>query len=524
MKKIFLKILLVGLFWAIPAALYAATFYVDGQLNANCTTGNYSIANRACTGTDGKAYITPSAAISAASSGDTISIREGTYSSETGYNLNFDSGTTIVEGYLNENPVLYVNNYVALFDVDNSNGSIIFRNMKLYSIIDLSQRTSGQWNLVAGNTYTYQYSVATNIINIEGRCPSGVVFEKRNGTYYALSSQLSVANVEAHAGSSFIDEANHILYVHPTGNGNPNINGYEYSPDQDYDAVGIYGTAGGLVTVDNVEIYRFAMVGIKVASRLWVKNSYIYDIGNDGNDHAVYSVRAGTSGNESIIEHNHFKNISGYGIHLYTGGPPYPAYFIVRYNIIEHSGVGILFGAAFSKYYGNTIYGNGDGAMFWGTSSHDNEIKNNLFYGNTSRDLDVDCGAGGPFQIPDNNAVSYNLYGSATACAGCGGSCGVGLSWDDTPPNIRNKNNPFVSTSPITWTDFRLSPSSGAINVGVDLGTANQNGLDPNDTVWPPSTIDQNTQGTGWEIGAFAYREATIDMTPPLAPTGVTVS
>lgn len=55
----------------------AATRYVDST--AGACTGNYSIANRNCTGSDGNSYATIQAALNAMSAGDTIYMRGGTY-------------------------------------------------------------------------------------------------------------------------------------------------------------------------------------------------------------------------------------------------------------------------------------------------------------------------------------------------------------------------------------------------------------------------------------------------------------
>ena len=60
------------------------THYVDGQMSGNCTTGNYSIARRNCTGSDGNAYGTARGLQTVAgvvSAGDTVYVRAfaGTY-------------------------------------------------------------------------------------------------------------------------------------------------------------------------------------------------------------------------------------------------------------------------------------------------------------------------------------------------------------------------------------------------------------------------------------------------------------
>ncbi|MCK4275515.1 MAG: right-handed parallel beta-helix repeat-containing protein, partial [Phycisphaerae bacterium] len=57
----------------------AANIYVDGLLGADCIGGNYSIANRNCSGADGVAYNTIQEAVDVVNPGDTIYVRDGTY-------------------------------------------------------------------------------------------------------------------------------------------------------------------------------------------------------------------------------------------------------------------------------------------------------------------------------------------------------------------------------------------------------------------------------------------------------------
>ena len=61
--------------------LTAQTVYVDKQLPANCT-GNYSIANRDCSGSDGDAFNTLAGAAAAATPGTAVVIRGGVYSEQ----------------------------------------------------------------------------------------------------------------------------------------------------------------------------------------------------------------------------------------------------------------------------------------------------------------------------------------------------------------------------------------------------------------------------------------------------------
>ncbi|MBL0732245.1 MAG: hypothetical protein JJW03_05260 [Desulfosarcina sp.] len=88
MKYLFLILLFIS------TNCFAANIYVDKTLGANCTTGNYSITNRACDGSDGNAYQTVAGAIAAMSGGDDIYLRGGTYYEHDIYIAESKSGTS----------------------------------------------------------------------------------------------------------------------------------------------------------------------------------------------------------------------------------------------------------------------------------------------------------------------------------------------------------------------------------------------------------------------------------------------
>jgi len=70
--------ILAGFFCTIATA-EAANIYVDGTLSSSCSSGNYNIATRNCTGNSGDAYKTVQTAVNAMSPGDHIVLRGGTY-------------------------------------------------------------------------------------------------------------------------------------------------------------------------------------------------------------------------------------------------------------------------------------------------------------------------------------------------------------------------------------------------------------------------------------------------------------
>lgn len=81
----------------------------------------------------------------------------------------------------------------------------------------------------------------------------------------------------------------------------------------------------------------------------------------------------------------------------------------------------------------------------------------------------------------------------------------------------------FVSATPTKPADFRLQSNSPAINSGAILGAPYNVAIDPLGTAIPFATVDQNTLGSSWERGAFAFRPSgtptnTLPTTDSLTP------
>lgn len=86
-RLILLVVLLVSL--AVPT--WATTRFLDQNPGSNCA-GNYSIANRTCTGSDGTSYTDYATAVGSTACGDTLYVRAGTYSFAAGYYVNYRQG------------------------------------------------------------------------------------------------------------------------------------------------------------------------------------------------------------------------------------------------------------------------------------------------------------------------------------------------------------------------------------------------------------------------------------------------
>lgn len=486
--------------------VYGATIYVDGQLSSDCTNGNYSIANRNCSGSNGNGYSTIATAISAASAGDTVSIRTGTYN-EHGIAVGFTGPSmTTIQAHAGESVTIHNTTvHQATFELTPTANHITFQGLKFTSHRYLLIR---EWVKHSGN-------IGKKVFTDRPTGSAGYITDVLFNRYEANSEKQSSIEAVDSKYDWYYDKDNTILYAYsPSGVPDSDYTDPGIAEGNEYKGIAIGNTSSGVgyIVVDNCEISNFAHCGLKGGYKWWVKNCYIHDIGTTSRDHGIYLYGEHSTNNEAIIEHNFFENIKGSAFQIYHGGYT-PRYYIVRYNLVKNAGrSGVQLQGAYNQIYNNSFYGVNIGIMFRGTASHDNFVKNNVFDGNYWCDVQIDY-LGSQYQFPTNNTVEYNFYGSTGGvhgyCNGCTDRSAIG--GDDYssfigPTNIISSNNPFMSGSPSEWTDFRLDKGSGCIDTGDNLGSSYDDALDPNDTAWPPSTLDQATYGSGWEIGAFVFR------------------
>lgn len=79
-----------------------ASFYVDGILGTDCTSGNYSITNRNCTGSDGNAYNNVNDVLALEAAGDTTYFRTGTHTDP-------NSDVALAASGTSDNPITWRN-------------------------------------------------------------------------------------------------------------------------------------------------------------------------------------------------------------------------------------------------------------------------------------------------------------------------------------------------------------------------------------------------------------------------------
>jgi hypothetical protein len=135
LKKMTCKLLLI--FLMLPCCATANIVYADYSLPSNCAAGNYSIANRDCSGSDGMAYKTICEAIANTDTGGGfVSAREGTYRQARCYTTRAFICPCVIRPYGNETIIIkpvegaYAEaNYPIFLFGDNAN--YVFANLEL---------------------------------------------------------------------------------------------------------------------------------------------------------------------------------------------------------------------------------------------------------------------------------------------------------------------------------------------------------------------------------------------------------
>ncbi|MES2225585.1 MAG: Ig-like domain-containing protein [Patescibacteria group bacterium] len=190
-------------------------------------------------------------------------------------------------------------------------------------------------------------------------------------------------------------------------------------------------------------------------------------------------------------------------------------------NVIDGSQFGILAinlastGATGVKVYNNTYYTSGTQPFISAIASTSVDVENNLVYM-----------PGSGFYVNSFLApitANYNLwYGSSrTTPFALETGQKTFAQWQALGRDANGKNvNPLLVN--VGAGNFSLSSSSPAIDMGANLGTAYQLGLSASST-WPSGvmTVNQNTNGIGWDIGAYVYGVPAL---PPSVATFVPLS
>lgn len=228
------------------------------------------------------------------------------------------------------------------------------------------------------------------------------------------------------------------------------------------------------------------------------------------------SFGSATNFNQGSVRYNLFQNMHGRGIDAMMGGCG-ASKSDISYNFFINTQAGNASSDAIAidvsgpcvQVLNNTVLnwvniciqtepenGGGAGAEL---------VKNNICLNNT--------GIPSWFNFASSTATppinTNNFYWDVTGGAGqskysCQTVTKTFTQWQASTCNSSNEQEINPNLTNPTGLNGRLSKSSPAIDAGVNLGTTYQNGLNSH-TVFPFGTLNQNSYGTGWDIGAFIF-------------------
>ncbi len=287
----------------------------------------------------------------------------------------------------------------------------------------------------------------------------------------------------------------------------------------------LYGNAPGSYTVGN-----FTFLHNIVANN-----------GTTTDDQGIYI----DNSNNNILDGNTWDSNAGYGVQIQDSSDNNT----VRYNYFHNNGFAGSWGGALTIYNnqtsvyhlptGNQIYGNvsnGDryGLLVGGTTATvNNTVVNNTFYGNQygliiqsgitfgtfKNNIVWSTNTAYPLDVTGSVSSDYNIVGPAHSGfiqwnGSSYDSLGTYSSATGNDSHSKASDPLFVNSSSA---NFTLQSTSPAIDAGVNAGTAYQMELDPTST-FPWTTLNENSYGKGWDIGAFIF---TGTGTAPNPPTGL---
>ena len=272
-------------------------------------------------------------------------------------------------------------------------------------------------------------------------------------------------------------------------------------------------TGGHCIIEDNIAYdNRSAQIYLHNTGNNIVRRNLVYGSGN-----TTYSTRSNV----------HFDNpkpyFAGSGIYMtdedWESGTQCKNNKVYN-NLVSYcySGIHIgnsLFGASFegSVIYNNTVVDCFYGLKITGTKFSNSAIKNNIFWNVTQESSKYDSSANynGRTTTP-GLTWSHNNWSSKVSgdLSGTGDIIGAPLLSKTT--GWRS-----VTGGDLNGSDFALQPNSPAKDAGTPLGAKFDDTPDCDKSVWPTRIVlmDQNNQGSGWEIGADIYVANPTVLDPP---------
>lgn len=439
--------LLILLLTFVATDAWATTRYADNSLASDCTSGNYSIASRNCTGSDGNAYNDFASAVSATQAGDTLYIRAHTgtaWTQQLDFQLGNKSGTSTnwitVAGYPGETVIIQwtspAQSSYGPIKARGNRGYFIFENLVLDGVNDTVETG---WALRDGN----HHFIIRNM-TIKNQYKSGLYIEASDITIE--DSIFKDARSDCAAGHRYYG-----WYIHD----------------------------GSRIIVRRNQVTNMPGGGAQVY------NGPLTDVTIEDNVMSGNGTCASTP-------------IGGITVSTDSGGGNVTG-VIIRRNVIHGNGSGgggsgvRIFGSTFTvtgtKVYNNTIYNNTGYGVRLGSGSSGTEVKNNHIIGNGSGQIDNQ--GSGTIQTTNRStgsitdctpSTSVFTQKASSSCIDAGTN--IGLPYNGSAPDIGAYETIIfatcevraaaTSTVRVTFTNNAASPLLPA--TGATTFTVRKNG------------------------------------------------
>jgi hypothetical protein len=450
-SAVFISLALLG------ASAEARVVYVDGGLSSSCSSNNYSVAARACNGSDGPAYTTFASAMGVLQAGDTLAIRGGTYRTPL---LVTKSGTAsahiLIAAHHNESVVL---------DLRGTSGSGIDVSSRQY--VDVS-------GLIVQNAAVYGFKGADSSNITLSNCE--MAYSAHGGVVIETGSNISVRSCKVHHSNNSGNWHEGVSFE--------NVTGFEIVDSEVYEnnKEGIdakYNSTGGTIAYNRSYRNNGPNIYIDAASSISVYGNVCYDARSNQKPCIALAIESTYNPNRYVTRdirlYNNVMWGSAAGLIFWIETVASWARFDnirIEYNtIVDNS----------TNNWGGIVVLNG-GAQNFGTG---NTIRNNIIMGNggnSGRGIRDDFGVLQSFTIANNLFQS----GESSAVQGSGA--------------ISTSSNPFVNRSS---KDYHLVSGSPARGIGLAIPDIR---IDLDKKPRPASSTD---------VGAYQYGSAAPAPSPP---------
>ena len=464
-RYLFLTVTLV-LFFSLAVNAFAAAYYV-------ATTGNNNNP-----GTETQPWATLTYAESQLSNGDTVIARGGTYHETLCINVpnvtfqNYPSETPIIDG---EGTLPGGEQYNSLISISWFDGGVIFDGFEVKNSTAIGIKFKDTGNNTVKNCVIHGVEV------------SGIV-------------------VDTDAHNTLIEDCK--VYEH-------NLFWGEHGEPYDWGA-GIITVRNHDTTIRRCEVYNGFGEGIdagRKSSNVIIEYCVVYDnmsaqIYADVTKDIIirYNLVYGTRNETYNLRCPDFTCGTGIGVSMEVSEPGYGDGANIYGNFVADCYSGLIVDMTNAKIYNNT---------FVEANISDTRpllrIKNNLTDHIMKNNIFVQTN-GIIANVPNAGTYANNLWSKTPEADAQGAGDVIG-----DPLLVKTSGWNNLVSGAVRGSGFALQSTSPAINVGIPLGAEFKNVPDCDRCVWPTNVMlmDQDSQGSEWEIGADIHVANPTTLDPP---------